>query len=47
LTRSGGDGWYGTLAGEQNWMELLHMAEKHLKKYKENNGKIGRRGGRD
>jgi hypothetical protein len=30
-------------------MELLHMVEKHLKKktHKENNGKIGIRGGGD
>jgi hypothetical protein len=25
--------------GGQKWPELLHMAEKHLKKHKENKGK--------
>jgi hypothetical protein len=46
LARSEGDGWHSTLTGGRNWLELLHMAEKHLKKHKENNGKIGRRGWR-
>jgi hypothetical protein len=32
LTRSRGDGRYNTLASGRNWMELLHMTEKHLKK---------------
>jgi hypothetical protein len=45
LARSGGDGRHSTLTGRQNWLELLHMAKKHLKKHKESNGKIGRRGG--
>ena len=48
LTCFGGDGRHSTLADGQNWLELLHMAEKHpKKKHKENNGKIGRRGGGD
>ena len=47
LARSRRDGWHNTLVGERNWLELVHMAQKHLKKYKENNGKIGSRGGGD
>jgi hypothetical protein len=34
LAHFGGDGRHSTLAGGRNWMELLHMAEKHLKKQK-------------
>jgi hypothetical protein len=30
----GRDGRYSTLAGRQNWLELLHIAKKHLKNYK-------------
>ena len=29
----GGDGQQNTLADGQNWIELLYMAEKHLKKH--------------
>ena len=47
LARSKGDGRHNTLVGEQKWLGLLHMAKKHLKKHKENKGKIGRRGGGD
>jgi hypothetical protein len=39
LARYGGDGWHNTLAGEWKWLKLLHMAEKHLKKKKENKEK--------
>jgi hypothetical protein len=32
LACSGGNGWHNTLAGGRNWLELLHVVEKHLKK---------------
>jgi hypothetical protein len=39
LARYGRNVLHNTLAGGQKWPELLHMAEKHLKKHKENKGK--------
>ena len=47
LARYGEDGRHNTLEGGQKWPKLLYMAEKHLKKHKENKHKIGRRGGGD
>ena len=34
LLHSGGDGRYNTLAGRCNWLKLLHMTEKHIKKHR-------------